>query len=83
MRMTLDGEVVSEGSGAACLGDPLAALAWLAKTARELGDPLRAGQVVLSGALGPMVATPPGSRVHAEITGLGSVAATFSARDSL
>src|SRR3954451_20036529 len=60
-RMTLDGAVVSEGSGAACLGDPLTALAWLARTAREFGDPLRAGQVVLSGALGPMAPTPPGS----------------------
>ena len=83
MRMTLDGTVVSEGSGAACLGDPLAALAWLARTAREFGDPLRAGQVVLSGALGPMVATPRGSRVHAEISGLGSVDATFSGEDQL
>ncbi|MFW3168775.1 2-keto-4-pentenoate hydratase [Geodermatophilus sp. CPCC 206100] len=78
MRMHLDGALVSEGTGAACLGDPLAALAWLARTARELGDPLRAGQVVLSGALGPMAATPPGSVVTAEISGLGSVTATFS-----
>jgi 2-keto-4-pentenoate hydratase len=51
-----DGVLVSEGNGAACLGDPLAALAWLATTARRFGDPLRAGEVVLSGALGPMVA---------------------------
>jgi 2-keto-4-pentenoate hydratase len=78
MRMTLDGDVVSEGTGAACLGDPLHALAWLARTARELGDPLRTGQVVLSGALGPMVATPPGSVVTAGISGLGTVSATFS-----
>jgi 2-keto-4-pentenoate hydratase len=78
MRMTLDGAVVSEGTGAACLGDPLTALAWLARTAREFGDPLRAGQVVLSGALGPMVATPPGSVVTAEISGLGTVSATFT-----
>lgn len=81
MAMRLDGRVVSQGSGAACLGDPLAALAWLARTAREFGDPLRAGQVVLSGALGPMVATPPGSVVSAELGPLGSVAATFSGED--
>ena len=81
MRMYLDDQLVSEGTGAACLGDPLLALAWLARTARDFGDPLRAGQVVLSGALGPMVATPPGVRVRAEITGLGSVAATFSGKD--
>ena len=81
MRMYLDGELVSEGTGAACLGDPLAALAWLARTARDISDPLRAGQVSLSGALGPMAATPPGARVRAEITGLGPVAATFSGKD--
>jgi 2-keto-4-pentenoate hydratase len=78
MAMTLDGAPASEGTGAACLGDPLLALAWLARTARELGDPLRAGQVVLSGALGPMVATPPGSVVTAEISSLGTVSARFS-----
>jgi 2-keto-4-pentenoate hydratase len=73
MTMWLDDDVVSEGTGAACLGDPLAALAWLAETARDLGDPLRAGQVVLSGALGPMVALPPGAKVRASLTGLGDV----------
>ena len=78
MTLTLDGETVSTGTGAACLGDPLAALTWLAITARDLGDPLRAGQVVLSGALGPMVPSPPGSVVRADITGLGSVTCTFT-----
>lgn len=81
MAMRLGGDLVSEGSGAACLGDPLLALAWLARTARDLGDPLRSGQVVLSGALGPMVATPPGSVVSADLGPLGSVAATFSGED--
>lgn len=78
MRLYADGELASEGSGAACLGDPLSALLWLARTAREFGDPLRAGQVVLSGALGPLVPTPPGTTVRAEMAGLGSVTATFS-----
>jgi len=78
MTMQLDGETVSERSGKACLGDPLLALAWLARTARELGEPLRAGQIILSGALGPMAAVTSGSRVDAEISGLGRVAVAFS-----
>jgi 2-keto-4-pentenoate hydratase len=81
MVLRLGSEVVSEGSGAACLGDPLHALSWLARTARQLGDPLHAGQVVLSGALGPMVATPPGSVVAADLGPLGTVTATFSRKE--
>jgi 2-keto-4-pentenoate hydratase len=80
MTMTGDGVITSTGTGAACLGDPLEALRWLASTARDLGQPLRAGQVVLSGALGPMVPVEPGSDVVAEITGLGRVSATFGPR---
>ncbi|MET8090260.1 fumarylacetoacetate hydrolase family protein [Micromonospora sp. NPDC005220] len=81
MRMYVDDDLVSEGNGAACLGDPLNALLWLARTARDLGEPLRAGQVVLSGALGPMSAVPPGATVRAEISSLGTVTATFSAKE--
>ncbi|MFK4102876.1 2-keto-4-pentenoate hydratase [Streptomyces sp. NPDC019531] len=78
MRLYADDVLVSEGSGAACLGDPLSALAWLARTALAFGEPLRAGQVVLSGALGPMVPAPPGTRIRAEIGPLGEVTAVFS-----
>ncbi|MFX0577030.1 2-keto-4-pentenoate hydratase [Nocardia nepalensis] len=78
MRMEIDGEVVSTGTGAACLGDPLHALSWLALTARDFGDPLRAGQVILSGALGPMRPVHPGAVVDVRIHGLGSVSASFS-----
>jgi 2-keto-4-pentenoate hydratase len=78
MSMTVDGEVVSKGNGAACLGDPLEALLWLARTAQEYGDPLRAGQVILSGALGPMAPVVAGNSVHAEISGLGSVSINFT-----
>ncbi|MFC8529953.1 2-keto-4-pentenoate hydratase [Nocardia sp. NPDC057227] len=67
MRMSFGDDVVSEGTGAACLGDPLEALTWLARTAREFGDPLRAGDIVLSGALGPMAPLVAGVRVHAAL----------------
>ncbi|EGX59868.1 2-keto-4-pentenoate hydratase [Streptomyces zinciresistens K42] len=81
MRLHVNGAPVSEGTGSACLGDPLNALLWLARTAYAFGDPLKAGQVVLSGALGPMAAVAPGDRVHAEISGLGTVSATFLEKD--
>lgn len=60
MRMWQDGVVVSEGVGAASMGDPLRATAWLAATAIDVGMPLRAGEIILSGALGPMVVLRPG-----------------------
>ncbi|MEU5879809.1 fumarylacetoacetate hydrolase family protein [Spirillospora sp. NPDC047279] len=78
MELRADGVPVSKGDGAACLGDPLNALAWLAAGARRYGRPLRAGEVVLSGALGPMVPVTPGTRYEAEITGLGVVTASFT-----
>ncbi|SDX74033.1 2-keto-4-pentenoate hydratase [Saccharopolyspora shandongensis] len=82
MRLYADDELVSEGDGAACLGDPLAALAWLARTALSFGDPLRAGQIVLSGALGPLVPVAPGTRFRAVIDPLGEVATTFSGEEA-
>ena len=78
MRMYEDDVLVSEGSGAACLGDPLNALLWLARTAQRVGDPLRAGQVILSGALGPMHSVTAGSSVRAEISSLGRVDVRFA-----
>ncbi|MFI8092981.1 2-keto-4-pentenoate hydratase [Streptomyces sp. NPDC086080] len=78
MTMRIDGETASTGNGAACLGDPVNALVWLARQARDLGSPLRAGQVILSGALGPMRPVTPGNAVEATVTGLGTVSVTFS-----
>jgi 2-keto-4-pentenoate hydratase len=80
MTMTEDGTEVSAGSGGACLGNPLEAVRWLARAAVELGDPLRAGEVILSGALGPMVTVRPGSTYAATLTGLGHVTAAFETR---
>jgi 2-keto-4-pentenoate hydratase len=78
MTLTVDGEVVSSGTGAACLGHPLHAVAWLAKAVAERGEPLRAGELVLSGSLGALVPVRPGLTYDAHISGLGSVRATFT-----
>jgi 2-keto-4-pentenoate hydratase len=72
------GEVVSTGTGASILGHPLAAVAWLAAAVRDHGRPLRAGEVVLSGSLGPMVSVAPGDAFHADISGIGQVSAVFA-----
>jgi 2-keto-4-pentenoate hydratase len=80
MRMTRGGDVVSEGSGAACLDNPLNAVAWLAGELGRRGRPLRAGDIVLSGALGPMVPVSPGDTFETSLEGLGTVSAQFAER---
>lgn len=78
MQMSVTGAEDAVGTGAASLGDPLVAVQWLAAKAREYGEPLRAGQVILSGALGPMRACAPGATARATITGLGEVSINFA-----
>jgi 2-keto-4-pentenoate hydratase len=70
-------EEVCRGTGAASLGHPAIAVAWLANTARSYGSPLRAGEIVLSGSLGPIVPVAAGDEFTAEIGGLGRVTAVF------
>jgi 2-keto-4-pentenoate hydratase len=77
MSLTINGEERSSGNGAACLGDPLEALRWLAVQSARFGDPLRAGQLILSGALGPFVPFAAGDRVEASISGFDTLSVTF------
>ena len=77
MALEVNGKLASHGAGAACLEHPLKAAAWLAKTLAERREPLRAGDIVLTGALGPMVALVSGTDIKATIGGLGSVSFHF------
>lgn len=73
MHMSINGQVASIGTGTACLGHPLRAAHWLARTMAARGQPLVAGQVILSGALGPMVPLKSGDHIQARIGALGDV----------
>ena len=79
MVLEVNGSIASVGAGAACLGHPLNAAAWLARTFRAAGRHLRAGDVIMTGALGPMVALSPGDQVKATIGGLGAADFTYGA----
>lgn len=78
MTMTVNGAVASTGIGAAALGNPLNAAAWLARTLAAAGEPLKAGDILLAGALGPMVTLQAGDAVRAEVAGIGSCSFTFA-----
>lgn len=73
-----NGELLSTGAGAATLGHPLRAMAWLANTLSAYGIPLKAGEVILSGALVPLEPVGPGDELLMKLGGVGEAAVSFS-----
>ena len=73
MVLTCNGELVATGAGAAALGNPLQAVAWLVQTLHPLGEYLRAGQFVMTGALRAAVDITAGQNSRAEFDRLGPV----------
>ncbi len=73
MQLDVNGKTVSVGGGAACLGHPLRAAYWLACVMASQGETLKAGEVILSGVLGPMVSIGTGDVINTRIGGMGSI----------
>ena len=78
LTMTKNGEPAGSGLGSAVQGHPCEAVAWLANTLGKLGIPFRKGEIILSGALAPLVPVTAGDRIEMNITGLGSASLTFT-----
>lgn len=78
MKIERNGIEVASGIGAAVQGSPLNSVAWLANTLGLLGLPFRAGEIILSGSLGPMIDIAAGDRLHLSLShGLGTCDLTF------
>lgn len=78
LTMTKNGEPAGTGLGSAVQGHPCEAVAWLANTLGKLGIPFRKGEIILSGALAPLVPVTAGDRIEMNITGLGSASLAFT-----
>ncbi|KMO79650.1 2-keto-4-pentenoate hydratase [Mycolicibacterium chubuense] len=75
--LTNNGDVVAEGRSDAVLGNPVTAVAWLARKVESFGVRLRAGDIVLPGSCTRAIDAPPGSHFVADFSGLGSVRLDF------
>lgn len=73
-----NGEIVNTGVGAAALGNPANCVAWLANKLFEFGIVLKAGEIILSGALSAAVNAEPGDSFKARLAHLGEVSVSFT-----
>ena len=77
MVLEKNGEIACTGAGAATLGNPVNAVVWLANMLGSLGIPLKAGEIVLSGSLGPMIPVRAGDNLRCTIGGIGGCSVRF------
>ena len=77
MVLWKNGEVVATGAGAAALGSPVNCVTWLANTLGAYGVGLKAGDVILSGSLVPLIPIVPGDRLELAVGGVGRLLAEF------
>ncbi|MEH6586524.1 MAG: fumarylacetoacetate hydrolase family protein [Halioglobus sp.] len=77
MKIYKNGKFHSEGLGSAVQGNPLTAVAWLANTLGEFGIPFKAGELILSGSLAPLIPVVAGDEMSLEIEGVGGCSCKF------
>jgi len=77
MKVYKNGELNCEGVSSAVQGNPLTAVAWLANTLGEFGIPFKAGEVILSGSLVPLIPVVAGDKMSLEIEGIGGCSCNF------
>jgi 2-oxopent-4-enoate/cis-2-oxohex-4-enoate hydratase len=77
LQMLKNGQAAGRGFGSAVQGHPCAAVAWLANTLGEFGIPFRKGEIILSGALAPLVPVSPGDEISLSLSGLGESSLRF------
>lgn len=77
MVLEKNGRIVGTGAGAATMGSPVIAVAWLANTLGRLGMSLKAGEIILSGALSAMVPVVAGDQLRMSLAGIGSCSVRF------
>ncbi|SDN46683.1 2-keto-4-pentenoate hydratase [Bacillus sp. OK048] len=78
MVFNQNGEVVATGAGAAVMGHPARAIAWMANKLYKLGQSIQPGEVVLSGSLSAAIKIEAGDHFSASFDGIGSVEAVFT-----
>lgn len=78
MQMWRNDVPAGSGLGSAVQGHPAEAVAWLANTLGAFGIPFKAGEIILSGSLAPLVPAAAGDRFTMQIEGLGGCSIAFS-----